>query len=170
MAGHHYTPATARIPALFAKIREVGVPSKIDQRWLASVGFGSSTDQKLIPILKFVGMIDAASIPTERWRGYRVQRGRHLAHGIRAGYAELFRHLPNAHVASVKKLTDYFGSSSDTGQVSIARTVTTFRSLVALADFTGADTGSENVQQPSYDFDGASNSVSHHHPSKPYRL
>src|SRR5688572_18195737 len=71
MADFPYTTVPGKIGTLFAKIREVGVPQKVTQQWLKSVGFKSSNDASLVGVLKYIGFIDGSAVPTLKWTQYR---------------------------------------------------------------------------------------------------
>lgn len=55
-----------KIPTLFAKIREVGIPDKATVEWLKTLGLKSSNDRTLIPVLRQVDFISADGKPTQR--------------------------------------------------------------------------------------------------------
>jgi len=149
MAEYVYTTVPGKIGNLLAKIREVGVPSKATNAWLKTIGFTSSNDGSLIPILKYVGFIDASNVPTETWAQYRGAKHRQiLGHAIREGYAELYAIYPNAHDQSVSDLENVFSTSSKGGKQVISKLVSTFRGLAEQADFTNLPESSSSVEAP----------------------
>ena len=116
MVDYAYTAVTGKLKQLLAKIRTVGVPSKVTQAWLKSIGFTSSNDGTMIGVLKFVGLIDANNIPTPRWNSYRGAHYRAvLGEAIRSGYADLFAVYPDANTRSVADLSHVFSTSSSGG-------------------------------------------------------
>lgn len=137
MAEFVYTTVTGKIKPLLAKIREVGVPPKVTQQWLKTVGFTSSNDASLIGVLKFIGLTDNTGIPTSVWTNYRgAKHKRVLGDAIRKGYAELFAVYPDANRRSQTELDHVFSTSSTGGKQVIARTVGTFKALADEAEFT----------------------------------
>lgn len=58
-----------------------------------------------------------------------------MAEGIRTGFAELFEVYPDAWQRSDSELFSFFNTRSNAGKQSIDKTVSTFKALVALADF-----------------------------------
>lgn len=51
-----YTPTPGKLEEFFQKLQSIAVPPKIDQKYLGSVGFGSSHSRPFIPIMKKVGL------------------------------------------------------------------------------------------------------------------
>lgn len=137
MVDFAYTTVPGKIKALFAKIREVGVPPKATQQWLRTVGFKSSNDMGLLGVLKFIGFIDPSGVPTSTWTQYRgANHKRVIGEAIRKGYAELFAVYSDAWHRSSADLEHVFSTSSSGGRQVIAKTVSTFKSLTELAEFT----------------------------------
>lgn len=136
MSEFSYTVVPGKIKSLLEKIRTVGVPSKVTVQWLKTVGFTSSNDSSLIGVLKFIGMIDASSIPTSIWTQYRGGKHRTvLGDAIRHGYADLFAVYPDAQSRSNAELDHVFSTSSSGGKQVIGKTIATFKALVDEADF-----------------------------------
>lgn len=136
MAEFVYTTVPGKIKELLKKIREVGVPPKVTQQWLKTVGFKSSNDSSLIGVIKFVGFIDASGVPSPRWSQYRGARHKAvLGEGVRTGYSELFAVYPDANQRSNTELEHVFSTSSSGGKQVIAKTVSTFRALADEAEF-----------------------------------
>jgi hypothetical protein len=95
MPDYAYTTVTGKIKLLFDKIRTVGVPQKVTQAWLKTLGFTSSNDATLIGVLKFIGLIDQSGIPTTRWSSFRGATHKVvLGEAIRQGYATCMRCIP----------------------------------------------------------------------------
>lgn len=148
MAEFPYATVTGKISEILDKIREVGVPAKATQQWLQSVGFTSTNDRSLIPVLKFIGFTDDSGAPTSRWRDYRgAESGAILAEGVKQGYKDLFDTYPQANSQSDQDLQSFFSTRSDAGSQVISKTVTTFKNLCAKADF--------SAQPPTFPADSA---------------
>jgi len=132
-----YTTFPGKIPTLLSKIKQVGVPNKVTRSWLKTIGFTSSNDSSLIGILRIAGLIDASGVPTERWSQFRGLQGKAaLGEGIQHGYAELYAVYPDAHSRSNTDLEHVFSSSSKAGKQAIQKAVSSFKNLVAEAEFT----------------------------------
>lgn len=134
-----YTPTPGKLEEFLRKLQGVGVPTKIDQRYLGSVGFGSSNSRPFIPTMKKVGMLDASSKPTEMYtKGLRGgPQGRALvAAGIRAGYDNVFTMFGDAHARPDSELATFFKSHSDLDDKKVGLAVRTFKALCEFGDFT----------------------------------
>jgi hypothetical protein len=102
-----------------------------------SLGFTSSNDASLLGVLKSVGFVDATGVPTPKWSNFRgANSKRVLGDAIREGYAELFAVYPDAWQRSQTEIEHVFSTSSSGGRQVISKTVSTFKSLAELAEFT----------------------------------
>lgn len=139
MADFPYTLVTGKLKSFLEKIQQAGRPDIVDKKWLASLGFHASNDATIIPILKFIGFVDQSGKPIDNiWLAYRGDKSRArkvLAEGICGGYAELFQTYPDAHQRSDSDLKSFFSTRSTAGAQVVSKTVTTFRTLCELADF-----------------------------------
>lgn len=142
MPDYPYTTVPGKIEPLLGKIREVGVPPKATVKWLKSVGFTSSNDSGLLPVLRYIGFIDQAGTPTDVWRNYRgANHQKVLASAIRDGYSELFSVYPDANARSAAELEHVVSTSTSAGKQAITKTVRTFQNLSKKADFSASGTG-----------------------------
>jgi hypothetical protein len=152
-----YTTVPGKIKPLLAKVREVGVPKRAGVQWLKTLGFTSSNDASLLKVLTQIDLIDAGSSPTARWNRYRGADYRSvLAEAIVQGYSELYSVYPDAHRRSNEELDHVFSTHSEGGKQVISKTISTFKALVELADFSatpqtaaGAPTARSSVPEPS---------------------
>jgi Family of unknown function (DUF5343) len=148
MVEYAYTTVTGKLKQLLAKIRTTGIPPKVTTAWLKTIGFTSSNDTTLIGVIKFIGLVDATNIPTDRWTSYRGSTYRAvLGDAIRSGYADLFAVYPDANNRSTTELNHVFSTSSSGGAQVIAKTVATFKALVEEADFSLASAPTETTMQ-----------------------
>jgi hypothetical protein len=137
MADFVYTTVPGKLKPLFTKLREVGVPPKATVQWLKTLGFTSSNDASLLGVLKVIGFVDQGGVPTPRWQSYRgANSGKVLGDAIQHGYAELFAVYPDAWRRSQSDLEHVFSTSSSGGRQVISKTVSTFKTLAELAEFT----------------------------------
>lgn len=136
MADYPYTPVTGKLRSLLQKIREVGKPAKVTNAWLKSIGFTSSNDPSLIPVLRYIRLIDTNGVPTSSWSDYRgAEHKVALATAIRAGYSQLFDIYPDAETRAQNDLENVVRSATTGGAQVVTKTVATFKALVAEADF-----------------------------------
>jgi len=145
-----YTPLTGKIEEYFSRIREVGIPEKIDRDWLRSIGFSSGNDYYLVGILKFLNFVSDQNEPTEIWRKYRspLDNAKVLGLAIKQAYSDLFNLYNNADQRSREELMSYFKVKSDKADSTIQLMVNTFQNLCSLAEFTDLDKIQSDVQTP----------------------
>jgi hypothetical protein len=123
----------------------MGVPDKVDQAYLKTIGYASSNHRAFIPVMKFVDLLDNNGAPTDRYRkGLRGgEPGRGLVgEGIKEGYTSLFKTYPDAHVQPTSTLATFMSAHSSLGDRALSAAVSTFQRLCTLATF---DTGSDGA-------------------------
>jgi hypothetical protein len=88
-----YVNGYGGIPKLFAAIREAAVPPKFTQDFLNDVlNLKSSSYRPMISLMKKLGFVDQANVPTQAYRDFRdpTQAGRVMAERMREAYRALF--------------------------------------------------------------------------------
>lgn len=139
-----YLMSTKNTPSIFAAIQKASVPTQgFTHEFLKNLGFASSGDRPIIPVLKAIGFLDQSGKPTDLYRTYKdpAQARRVLAKGIRTGYADIFAIDNQAYEKSTKELAGMFARLSDKGDAVTVKMATTFNALAALADFSEAEQG-----------------------------
>jgi hypothetical protein len=114
-----------------------GVPTKVDTKFLKSVGFKSGNDTSLIGVFKLLGFIDASQSPTQIWTDYRdkSRSSKVLGAAIKTAYSDLFTLYPDAHRKDDEAIRNWIRSATTAGEVTVQRATATFKALVAKADF-----------------------------------
>ena len=137
MAKYSYSTVPSKLTELLQKIQEVGIPHSANLDWLKSIGFTGSNDRTLLTVLKFVGFADSSGRPTEEWTRYRSKGdgGKVLAQMLLDSYSPLFQLYGDAYSRSEEELVDYFTAETSSGAQTVNKTVATFKTLCALADF-----------------------------------
>ena len=136
MAGYPYTTAPGRIEPLLKKIREIGIPPKANNQWLASIGFKSINERSLLNILRSMGFIDGEDKPTETWTQYRGPNHRQLlASAIQMAFRDLFNIYQDAQIRADGEIEDIVRENIKAGKDTIKRVSSTFRNLCSMADF-----------------------------------
>lgn len=122
------------------EIPEMGVPDKITTTTLPSLGYKSTNDRCLPPILKFIGFLDANGVPTERYKNFRNKQVSKsvMADAIKTAYADLFKLYPDAYNKDFTNLRDFFSGTTKAGDKALKLTVESFKALCDFADFKGA--------------------------------
>lgn len=144
-----YVVGTQKLATLLKSIPDIGVPEKFTLKKLKALGYTSSNDERFVPAMKFVGLLDSSGSPTDLWNEARANLGSALAKGTKAGYADLFDQFPNAHQKDDEALRTYFTVHSGTGKAAVTRMVQTFKTFAELGDF--AATGKSTPATPKPD-------------------
>lgn len=128
------------IPAIFAAVRDAGVPDRFTHEFLKQLGFTSSADRGVIKVMKSMRFLDDSSVPTERYRRYRDPEigGAVMAESLRDAYGDLFKIKENAETMNATALKGAFKRISGKGDSAAEKMSATFKSLASLADWTSA--------------------------------
>jgi hypothetical protein len=118
----------------------VGFPDKVNQPWLATLGFKSKNHRLFPGILQFVGLIDASGRPTEKYKALREgdEGRRKLSAYIGEAYAQLFKVYPDADRKDTEALRNFFRARTTLGDRAVGAMAVTFQTLCSLALFNGA--------------------------------
>lgn len=131
-----YLTSVKNVPAIFQKIRDGSPPDKFNYDHLKAIGFNSSNDRAIMPVLKDLGFLSSDGTPTQRYRDYRdSSRSKAImAEAIRDTYADVFKineKISKSHKDQVIGLFKSLQDSSDPVADCQART---FFALLDLAD------------------------------------
>lgn len=138
-----YVNAYNGVSKLFERIKSAAVPPKFTTDFLITVlDMKSSSYRAMIPLLKKLGFIDSANIPTQAYKDFREDSlsGTKMAERLRDAYASLFQANEYAWKLSkdelVSKLKSITGAAEDDQYIpSVAGT---FLALSKLAKWEGA--------------------------------
>jgi len=132
-----YILNTGRLKKFIEMIPKIGVPPKITQPNLPTLGFKSANDRPIVTILRFINFIDANNVPTEDYRAFRdsSKAGTIMATALKKAYAELFEIYPDAYDKDDESLKNFFAPTTDAGEQVVMQTVTTFKALCSFANF-----------------------------------
>lgn len=149
-----YLTQAKNLGAILDSIRSAQAPERFTTKFLENLGYKSTNDRLIIPVLKALGFIDESGTPKQRYFKYLDQELHRvvLAEGIREAYGDLFavNTTANQMVVSwvknkLKTLTQ--GAKSD---AVLDKMAMTFTALVKHADFTNpAPTKNPEVETPS---------------------
>jgi hypothetical protein len=89
-----------------------------------------------VSVLRQLGFVDPSGKPTGTWEDYRAGKRSVLVAAIRSGFSVLFETYPDAQRRSNAELESVVkGSAPKLGKETVSRVVSTFKHLVAIADF-----------------------------------
>jgi len=137
--------------SILSQIRRAAVPPKFTYEFLKGLGFPSSNDRPIIPLMKALGLLDEQGVPRDRYRQFKdeSQWQRVLAEGIREAYADVYAVDEKAHRLPAAQVNGIFARLSDKGEAATAKMAMTFRAVAKLADFDTAVDETEKLQEES---------------------
>jgi hypothetical protein len=132
-----YILNTGNLKKFLETIPKIGTPPKITQPSLPTLGFKSTADRPIVPILKFIGFLDESNVPSQTYKDFKVanKAGAVMASALRKAYSDLFEIYPDAYERDDKTLKDFFTPTTDAGEEVVIKTVATFKALCGFADF-----------------------------------
>jgi hypothetical protein len=132
-----YILNTGSLRKFLENIPKIGTPTRITQPSLPALGFKKHADRPIVPILKFIGFLDEANVPSQNYKDFKVanKAGAVMASALRKAYSDLFEIYPDACERDDKTLKDFFTPTTDAGEQVVVQTVATFKVLCSFADF-----------------------------------
>lgn len=134
-----YLITTKNLPSFLTAIQSAKAPERFTVKFLNQLDFTSSNDRLYLGVLKGLGFIDEAGVPTKRYYAFldQSESGKVLAEAIREAYEDLFAINRKAHELSVEDIKNKLktltqGQKSDNVAGLMAGT---FKALAALADW-----------------------------------
>jgi Family of unknown function (DUF5343) len=138
MLANRYMTSIKNLAAIFQKIVEGAAPDKFTIAHLKGLGFTSSNDFGVLPLLKDLNFLTGDGTPTSRYLAYRdrTQSKRVLGEALREAYGDLF--LINENLAEKDRtaVEGKFKQVHNTTDRVAAEQAKTFFGLMQLADVT----------------------------------
>lgn len=143
-----YVLKTGTIKEYFEKIPSLGIPDKVNHKYIYSIGLKSTNDRPVINLLKFLGFIDSAGTPTHLYKEYRNKSlsGKILGGAVQKAYAEVFKIYNEAYKRDTQTLQNFFSTHTPLGERAVKSIVDTFKALCLLSNF-GENVQSEHLPQ-----------------------
>lgn len=140
-----YMTSTKNLPQILGAIQKAGVPPKFTYDFLKKLGFPSSNDRPIIPILKAMRFLDEGGVPLDRYRRYRdVPNARAvLADGLREAYSDVFAVDQQAQDLDTEALKGIFARISGKSDRVCEEMAATFKALSGFADWEASPTPDE---------------------------
>lgn len=133
-----YMTSAKNLPGIMQKIIDGTAPPKFTVAHLKGIGFKSSNDQGVIPLLKDLGFLTADGTPTQRYHDYRDKsRSRAvLGQAIREAYEEVFHIKETPTKSDRAAIEGRFKSTHNASDRVATLQAATFLALLDLADLT----------------------------------
>jgi hypothetical protein len=134
-----YLVTTKNLEGFLNAIQSAKAPERFTNKFLAQLDYNSSNDRLLIGVLKGLGFLDEAGLPTQRYYDFldQTQSGRVLADAIREAYDDLFAVNKKANEMSVEDVKNKLRTLTQ-GQKSdkvVSLMANTFKALTDIADW-----------------------------------
>lgn len=167
MLTSRYMTSVKNLPAIMNKIVEGTAPAKFTIAHLKGLGFKSSNDESLLPLLKDLGFLGADGTPTKRYHDYRDKsRSREvLGEALRDAYEDLFHINEKPSDADRSAIEGRFKSVHNATDVVAGRQAMTFLALLRIADLSPVSkkkTPVEEKKRESEDAESAKRKDSQH--------
>jgi hypothetical protein len=139
MLTSRYMTSVKNLPAIMQKIVDGAAPDKFTLAHLKGIGFKSSNDQGVIPILKDLKFLTADGSPTKRYLDYRDKsKSRQiLGEALREAYEDIFHINEHPTEADRQAIIGRFKSAHNVTDAVAERQAMTFLALLKLADISG---------------------------------
>lgn len=132
-----YMVSNNKISPILDKIEQAEKPSRFTHEFLKKLGFTSSNDRAIIPLLKRLGFLDDNGRPTEYYDDLKDKNRRFyvLAERMRDLYSELFSINTNINSANDDEIKGAISRVTGKDAKAVSRYFATFKALARLADF-----------------------------------
>ena len=145
-----YLTSTKNVSGILEQIQRGGIPPKFNYEHLKEMGFKSSADRPIIPILKALKFVTDAGEPTERYRRFKEKRNAKevLGEAMQEAYADVFRIDEGAPKLGAEELKGIFARLSGKSDSVADKMALTFRALAEHANFEAAPPESAEAPEP----------------------
>jgi Family of unknown function (DUF5343) len=132
-----YMTSTKNLTSILAAIQKAGVPPKFTYDFLKKLGFPSSNDRPIIPLLKAMRFLDEGGVPLDRYKRYRdIPNARAvLAEGMREAYSDVFAVDQQAQDLDQEALKGIFARISGKSDRVVEQMALTFKTMSTYADW-----------------------------------
>jgi hypothetical protein len=132
-----YMISNNKIGPILESIKRASKPQKFTHNFLQSIGYSSTNDRAIIPLLKKLSVINEDGTPTEYYDQLRDQTlsKKVLANRIKDLYAELFTINTEIQKATDEEIKGALSRVTGKDEEMVTRYFNTFKTLCDLADF-----------------------------------
>lgn len=141
MLSKRYMPSVKNVPAILAKIVGGTAPAKFTTSHLKNIGFPSSNDRAIIPVLKDLGFLASDGTPTKRYHEYRnpARSKQVLGEALREAYEDVFHQSATPTKADRDAIIGTFKSVNNVSDRIAELQAMTFFAFLDKADLAGAE-------------------------------
>jgi Family of unknown function (DUF5343) len=133
-----YMISNNKIDPILHKVEQAEKPPRFTNEFLKKLGFSSSNDRAIIPLLKRLGFLNESSVPTEYYDDLKdkTKRSYVLGERIRALYSDLYSINTNIHDAPDEEIKGAISRVTGKDAKAVNRFFATLKTLIGLAKFT----------------------------------
>jgi hypothetical protein len=143
MLTNRYLVSVKNLPAILEQLRKGTAPDTFNADHLKSLGFTSSNDRGVIPLLKALGFLSDSGVPTPRYLAFRDESrsGAVLGEALLEAYSDIFHVNANPSEKDRKAIAGKFKATHNSSDLVAERQAATFLALLELADLNKAREG-----------------------------
>lgn len=152
-----YVYSAGKFKEFLERLGNTGVPDRVNQKFIESLGYKSKNDRRFVAVLRFLGLIDGSGSPTDAYRSTLrggAQGRSEFARLVRESYADLFSTYPDAQRKDNEALQNFFTAHTDVGNKAVQMMTATFKAVSEFGRFDAQATpsvgsesnGSEDTQ------------------------
>ncbi len=132
-----YMVANGKISQILDKIKKAAEPSKFTHAFLKQLGFASTNDRAIIPLLKKLEFLNDDSTPTEKYKDLRdATRFRYaLGEQIKVLYSDLYAINTKIHEANEDEIKGAISRVTGKDETAVGRYYATYKTLTDIAEF-----------------------------------
>ncbi len=132
-----YMNTNGKISQILDKLRKAAEPAKFTYSFLKQLGFASTNDRAIIPLLKKLDFITEDSSPTEKYKDLRdTTRFRYvLGEQIKQLYSDLYAINTKIHEANEDEIKGAISRVTGKDETSVNRYYSTYKTLTDIAEF-----------------------------------
>ncbi|MEW5684472.1 MAG: DUF5343 domain-containing protein [Pseudomonadota bacterium] len=140
---NRYLTSAKNLKDIFNKAQHGVPPEKFNNDHLKAIGFASSNDRAVVPLMKDLGFLTGDGTPTQRYRDYRdPARSRAvMAQALREAYPDLFVINEKLSKSDREAVKGRFKSLHDSSESVAEAQTKTFYALLELADLSAPANG-----------------------------
>lgn len=144
-----YMMSNNKIEPILEQIRKAAEPTKFTYNFLKNLGFKSTNDRAIIPLLKALGFILDNGSPTEYYKDLRDETiwEKVLGRQIKELYSDLYTINTEIHESSDDEMKGAISRVTGKDAKMVGRMFNTFKTLIKLADFNGVEPAKEEVKE-----------------------
>lgn len=135
----YMTGSFTKIPQYFDTMLTAKAPDKFTTRFMSDLGYTSSNDRQFVNVLKAIGFLDDAGVPTDRYFRFLDQSNskQMVAEGVREAYSDLFALNTQAQALTKEEVVGKFRTLTNGSKESatLGHMASTFLNLCGYADW-----------------------------------